>query len=327
MQWWNEFVTWLQTIDGHRSIFLAAVVLVSVVVGVLVTAAVVRGSIKRLIAQQQREQKNNVIATLVDAAAEAASWNTLPASIQVQSDRASAQAETLLRLLPVKGSGVAANWAAHELEALKRASPTTTGAAPASITEFRDRLIAWRNKPARAKKSFITDLERWSYLDTATPESDPAVTIAAVAPQAVTTPEPAPAQGGTTETVTVDADDAAVAEPTPSTQTSSTEPASTEPAVAQTTTPLDPAEPAAQDEPAHATPEAPVTPERSPIALATPPRRATTDETEKLLADVDALEVRNAPRPVEEFAPVSAATSPDAASQRGERGSEPQGTL
>lgn len=306
MQWWNEFVTWLQTVDGKRSIFLGAVVLVSVIVGVIVTSSIVRGSIKRLINQQQRELKNNVIATLVDAAAEAASWNTLPAAVQVQSDRSSAQAETLLRLLPVKGAGIAANWAAHELDALKRSSPREVGATPASITEFRDRLIEWRNKPARAKKGFISDLERWSYLDTANPASDPAVAIAAVASEA----DPAAETAVVVETA---------AEPKPEREGERTTEAS---APADPVTPPPPAvESTVPETPAAAPSEQPT------IALATPPRRATTDETERLLADVDALEVRNAPRPVEEFAPVPAVNSSEPQQRRDERGSEPQGTL
>ncbi|NQX27610.1 hypothetical protein HQQ81_09675 [Microbacteriaceae bacterium VKM Ac-2854] len=331
MQWWNEFVTWLQTIDGHRSIFLGAVVLVSVVIGVLVTAAVVRGSIKRLIAQQQRELKNNVVATLVDAAAEAASWKTLPAAVQVQSDRASAQAETLLRLLPVKGAGIAANWAAHELDALKRSSSTEIGATPASITDFRDRLIEWRNKPARAKKGFITDLERWSYLDTATPESDPAVAIAAAATETATPSKTAAPSEAAAPSETVATQKSAVSTETASAPASTTtSAASAQPAPIVEKTSAQAQEPAVAAASAEATNSAPstlVAPEQSTIALATPPRRATTDETEKLLADVDALEVRNAPRQVEEFAPVPAVSTPESAPRRDDRGPEPQGTL
>lgn len=163
---WNEFLSWIRTSDGHQAIFTAAVILLAVVIGVVVTASVFRASIARLIRQQDHERKNAIIATLVDAAVDASAWNVLSQSERVLSDRASAQAETHLRLLPVKGSGVAANWAAHELAELKHTSSTGGYQTQASVGEFRDRLVQWRDRPGRARKAFLADLERWRFSET-----------------------------------------------------------------------------------------------------------------------------------------------------------------
>ncbi|AZZ55307.1 hypothetical protein [Rathayibacter iranicus] len=166
MQWWNEFMSWIRTGEGYQAIVTAVVVLVAVVIGVVIVASVFRASIARLIRQQEHERKNAIIATLVDAAVDASAWNVLSGPERVLSDRASAQAETHLRLLPVKGSGVAANWAAHELAELKHTSTTGGYQTQASVGEFRDRLVQWRDRPGRARKAFLADLERWRFSET-----------------------------------------------------------------------------------------------------------------------------------------------------------------
>ncbi|MWV50044.1 hypothetical protein GRS96_12265 [Rathayibacter sp. VKM Ac-2803] len=268
MQWWNEFVTWIQTTDGHRSVFLAVVILLAVVIGVIVTAAVFRGSIARLIRQQEHERKNAVIATLIDAAVDASAWNVLTQSERILSDRAAAQAETHLRLLPIKGSGVAANWAAHELADLKHTSSTGGYQTQASIGEFRDRLVQWRDKPSRARKAFLADLERWRFSETSRPET--------------------PAAPGS--------------ERAPSSETAPTTRVATEPSTAQ---PAPPAAPvvigAGTAESSDTSYQRPSTPT---IVLPPAPSASSHDETRQLLDDVDRLDVPSRERPVEELPPV-----------------------
>jgi hypothetical protein len=99
----------------------------------------------------------------VDAATEASVWNSLTPAEQVLSDRAVGQTDIMVRLLPIKGAGVAANWASHQLSELKRHSATFGYQLDPAIAEFRDRMIEWQNKPRRARKIFQDDLERWRY--------------------------------------------------------------------------------------------------------------------------------------------------------------------
>ncbi|MBF4462215.1 MULTISPECIES: hypothetical protein [unclassified Rathayibacter] len=190
MQWWNEFSLWLQSADGHQAVFLAVVLLLAVVMGGIVAAAVFRASISRLLRQQDHERKNAVIATLIDAAVDASAWNVLGPQERVLSDRASAQAETHLRLLPIKGSGVAANWASHELAELKHSATTGGYQTHAGVAEFRDRLVQWRDKPNRARKAFLADLERWRFSETGRPS---ATELAEATSSLEPAPEAAPA--------------------------------------------------------------------------------------------------------------------------------------
>ncbi|QHC59038.1 hypothetical protein [Rathayibacter sp. VKM Ac-2760] len=281
MQWWNEFVNWVQTTEGRQSVFVAALVLLAVIVGVVVAALVLRSAVARLIRQQEHERKNAVIATLIDAAVDASAWNVLSPSERILSDRASAQAETHLRLLPIKGSGVAANWAAHELADLKHTSTTGGYQTAASVGEFRDRLVLWRDKPNRARKAFLADLERWRFSETARPESPKtgASTTTASEPSAERSAEPA--------------------RPTPA-------PAAATPVVVG----------AGSSEPSR-TFERPSTPT---IVLPPASEHPGSDETRRLLADVDRLDVPSRERPVEELPPVEQPAAP--APSSGETASE-----
>jgi hypothetical protein len=171
MEWWNNFVAWFTDVSTQPMIFTAVVFIGAIIIASVLAALISRGAIKRLITQRDREIKVAAIATLVDAATEASVWNSLTPQEQVMSDRAVAQADIQVRLLPIRGSGIAANWAAHELYELKRTSATFGYQLEPALVEFRDRLIEWQNKPARARKIFQGDLDRWKLQNSSTEKS------------------------------------------------------------------------------------------------------------------------------------------------------------
>jgi hypothetical protein len=166
MQWWNDFVDWLTSPAARPVIFYAAVLAAAVILSGLIAAWIARGALKGLLSRTDRQQKASAIAALVDAATEASVWNSLTPAEQVLSDRAVGQADIMVRLLPIKSSGLAANWAGHQLAELKRASATFGYQADPAIAEFRDRLIEWQHSPRRARKIFQNDLERWRFENT-----------------------------------------------------------------------------------------------------------------------------------------------------------------
>ena len=168
MEWWNEFVAWLTAPDTRPVLFMAAVVAVAILISALLAAAVTKAAVRRLVDQRDRDLKASAIAALVDASTEAASWNSLTPQEQSIADRAAGQADVQLRLLPIKGSAVAANWAAHQLAELKRDSATFGFELGAARSEFRDRLLEWQARPSRTRRVFESDLERWKYETTAT---------------------------------------------------------------------------------------------------------------------------------------------------------------
>ncbi|TFB69813.1 hypothetical protein [Cryobacterium sp. Hz9] len=168
MEWWNNFVAWFTDVSTQPTVYTAVVFIGAIVVASVLAALISRGAIKRLISQRDRETRVAAIATLVDAATEASVWNSLTPQEQVMSDRAVGQADNQVRLLPIRGSAIAANWAAHELYELKRTSATFGYQLEPALVEFRDRLVEWQNKPARARKLFQSDLDRWNAQNSST---------------------------------------------------------------------------------------------------------------------------------------------------------------
>lgn len=149
-------------------IFSAVVLIVAIIVASLLAAWIARGAIARLLAQHDRELKAAAIGSIVDAATEASVWNSLTPQEQVMNDRAVGMADIQIRLLPIKGSSIAADWAAHQLAELKRTSATFGYQLEPALVEFRDRLLDWQKKPSRARKIFQGDLDRWKTQNTST---------------------------------------------------------------------------------------------------------------------------------------------------------------
>ena len=171
MQLWNDFVGWLSASRNEPLLFAIAVLFVGIVISGLIAAWIARGTVRGVLARTDRQQKASAIAALVDAATEASVWNSLTPAEQILSDRAVGQADIQVRLLPIKGAGIAANWASHQLAEMKRNSATFGYQLDPVIGEFRDRLIEWQNKPGRAKRIFSADLERWRF-ESATPGAE-----------------------------------------------------------------------------------------------------------------------------------------------------------
>jgi len=161
MQWWNSFVQWFTDADTLPVLFGAVVLIVAIVVASLLATWASRSAIKSLVRQRDREQQAAVIATLVDASIELSTWNSLSPQEQLLVDRAAGQADIQLRLLPVRGSALAAEWVSHQLAEIKLTSGAFGYQSNAVLGEFRDRLLEWQAKPGRTRKVFLSDLERW----------------------------------------------------------------------------------------------------------------------------------------------------------------------
>ena len=108
MQWWNDLISWLTSSAARPTVYAGIVLFVAVLAAGLLAAWIASAAIRRVVAQRDRESKTAAIAALVDAATEASVWNSLTPQEQVLADRAVGQADILVRLLPIRGSDVAA---------------------------------------------------------------------------------------------------------------------------------------------------------------------------------------------------------------------------
>jgi hypothetical protein len=107
------------------------------------------------------------VSALIAAGRRASMWATLSPPEQEHVDSLAGEAETRVRLLPVPGASLAADWAAHQLAEMRRNSANYSFQAEQTLVEYRDGLITWQNRPRRAKKLFADDLAAWKYEDEA----------------------------------------------------------------------------------------------------------------------------------------------------------------
>ncbi|GGL01497.1 hypothetical protein GCM10007382_21760 [Salinibacterium xinjiangense] len=171
-QWWNDIVRWFNSDGGQTVITSAIIPFIAIVVGGVVAGLIARGAIKRLIAQQDREHKAAAVATLIAAGRRAATWSTLSAPEKDHVEHQSSEAEVRVRLLPVLGATLAADWAAHQLATMKKNSTNYSFQAEQDLADFQDGLLNWQSKPGRAKKLFAQDLAAWKYETPVTPTAD-----------------------------------------------------------------------------------------------------------------------------------------------------------
>jgi len=161
MELWNTFLTWLTSANGRDALATLVFPAASIIVAGLLAAWIASASIRRLLARNDRLLKVAAIAALIDAAEQASVWNSLTPQEQVLSDRSVGQADIQIRLLPVNGATVAANWAAHTLGQMRRNSATFGYQVEPAVVIFRDRLVEWQQRPGRSRREFAADIERW----------------------------------------------------------------------------------------------------------------------------------------------------------------------
>ncbi len=163
MQWWNDFVDWLFSDDALAVLTAAVVPFVAIVVAGVVAAWIGRGATRRVLAHHDRELKAAAVTALIGVGRKAAAWSTLGAEEHQRVDFIAHEAEVRVRLLPLSGASLAADWAVHQLADMKRNSVSFSFQAEQTLLEYRDRLIEWQYKPSRARKIFVADLERWRF--------------------------------------------------------------------------------------------------------------------------------------------------------------------
>jgi hypothetical protein len=197
-EWWNNIVRWFGSDAGQTVVTTAIIPFVAILVGAIIAGLIARSAIKRLIAQQDREHKAAAVAALIASGRGAASWHSLTAQEKNHLEHQVSEAEVRVRLLPVAGAGLAADWSAHLLAAMKKNSATFTFQAEQDLLDFQDGLIAWQSKPSRARKLFAQDLAAWRY-EAATPPAEDEMTVkqrewaaAQTTTQATTTNDAAP---------------------------------------------------------------------------------------------------------------------------------------
>src|SRR3954447_24405709 len=114
MQWWSDFLDWIQSDAGWKIISTAVIPFVAILVAGIIGAAIGRGATRRLIAQRDREVRASAVAALITAGQSAATWHSQGPAAREHAELIASQADVAVRLLPIAGADLAADWANHE---------------------------------------------------------------------------------------------------------------------------------------------------------------------------------------------------------------------
>lgn len=171
LEWWKDIVRWFSSDDGFAVVTGAILPFVAILAGGIIAGLIARGAVKRLMAQQDRQAKASAVASLIASGRKAAAWNSLSAQEKEHVEHQTSEAEVRVRLLPVLGASLAADWAAHHIASMKKNSANYSFQADQDLADLQDGLVAWHAKPARAKKLFAADLAAWKY-DEGVPEDE-----------------------------------------------------------------------------------------------------------------------------------------------------------
>lgn len=165
MRWWNDILEWIQSDEGWTIITGAIVPFLAILVGGLIAGLIARGATKRLMQLQDRHHKAAAVAALIAAGRKASVWHSLSASEQEHVDAQTSEAEIRVRLLPLPGADLAAEWAQVQLASMKKNSATYSFQAEQDLQDYQNGLITWQAKPNKARKLFAQDLAAWKYDD------------------------------------------------------------------------------------------------------------------------------------------------------------------
>jgi len=160
----SDLASWLTSPDNFGTLVSAAASMVALILGLIFGGLIVSSQAGKLTRTADEHAKATVVAEVLDATNEIAVFASLPAAAQVASDRVITRVDVHLRVLPVQGAGVIADWAGHQLAELKRASAVGVTAAQTTLDGVRDRLVLWIYNPKRAAKLCQRDMERWSFV-------------------------------------------------------------------------------------------------------------------------------------------------------------------
>ncbi len=161
MHWFNELLDWIRSDSGWRIISSAVIPFVAIVLAGIIGAGIGRGATKRLVTQRDHETRAVAVTALITAGQDAATWHSQSPAAKEHTVQLANEADVMVRLLPISGASLAADWATHQLSEMRTNSVSYSYQADQTLDEYRDRLVQWLHRPGRAKKLFTLDLQRW----------------------------------------------------------------------------------------------------------------------------------------------------------------------
>lgn len=158
LEWWQAFVRWLGTAGAQELLTTVVLPFVAILTAGLLAVLIARASSTRLMHHRDKSEKAAAIAGLLAVCRRVTVWTSLSSVERDHLDYQITESTVRLRLLPIGGADLAAEWSQAMIVQIKRNSAALIDEAERGLTELENGLILWYRKPRLAKKQFTTEL-------------------------------------------------------------------------------------------------------------------------------------------------------------------------
>lgn len=158
LEWWQALVRWLNTAGGQEFLTTVALPFVAILTAGLLAVLIARASSTRLMRHRDNSEKAAAIAGLLAVCRRVTIWTSLSSAERDHLDYQITESTVRLRLLPIAGADLAAEWSQSMVSTIKRNSAALIDEAEKGLADLENGLILWYRRPGLAKKQFKTEL-------------------------------------------------------------------------------------------------------------------------------------------------------------------------
>ena len=159
LEWWQALVKWLTSADGQKILVTVVLPAAAILVAGLLAALIARASSTRLMRHRDNSEKAAAIAGLLAVCRRVTIWASLGSAERDHLDYQITESTVRLRLLPITGADLAAEWSQLMVSAMKRNSAALIDDAEKGLADLENGLILWYRRPGAAKKQFKTEID------------------------------------------------------------------------------------------------------------------------------------------------------------------------
>jgi len=158
LEWWHALTGWLSSPEGQTLMTTVALPFVAILAAGLLAVLIARASSTRVMRHRDNSEKAAAIAGLLAVCRRVTIWTSLSSAERDHLDYQITESTVRLRLLPIGGADLAAEWSQLMIAAIKRNSAALVDEAEKALSDLENGLILWYRRPGAAKKQFKNEI-------------------------------------------------------------------------------------------------------------------------------------------------------------------------
>jgi len=157
-EWWQTLVGWLNSEAGIALMTTVALPFAAILTAGLLAVLIARASSTRVMRHRDNSEKAAAIAGLLAVCRRVTVWTSLSSAERDHLDYQITESTVRLRLLPIGGADLAAEWSQYMISTIKRNSAALIDEAEKGLADLENGLITWYRRPGAAKKQFKNEI-------------------------------------------------------------------------------------------------------------------------------------------------------------------------